>query len=56
MRTLQSFIDLNLWDEARVFQGKINLENGTKAPILNVKKHTKQIIKNDTLLIFRNHD
>ena len=56
MRTLQSFIDLNLWDEARVFQGKINLENGTKAPILNVKKHTKQTIKNDTLLIFRNHD
>ena len=55
-RTLQSFIDLNLWDEARVFQGKINLENGTKAPILNLKTHTKQAIKNDTLLIFRNHD
>ena len=55
-QTLQTFIDSNLWDEARVFQGKINLENGTKAPILNVKKHTKQIIKNDTLLIFRNHD
>ena len=55
-QTLQTFIDSNLWDEARVFHGKINLENGKKAPILNVNKHTKQIIKNDTLLIFRNHD
>jgi diaminohydroxyphosphoribosylaminopyrimidine deaminase/5-amino-6-(5-phosphoribosylamino)uracil reductase len=55
-KTLQTFIDSNLWDEARVFLAKINLENGTKAPILNVKKHTKQAIKNDTLLIFRNYD
>jgi diaminohydroxyphosphoribosylaminopyrimidine deaminase/5-amino-6-(5-phosphoribosylamino)uracil reductase len=31
-RTLQSFIDANLWDEARVFTGKIVLENGIKAP------------------------
>jgi diaminohydroxyphosphoribosylaminopyrimidine deaminase/5-amino-6-(5-phosphoribosylamino)uracil reductase len=54
--TIQSFIDSNLWDEARVFQGKINLKKGTKAPILNMKKHAKQTIKNDILLIFRNHD
>ncbi|CAN1497792.1 RibD Pyrimidine reductase, riboflavin biosynthesis [Flavobacteriaceae bacterium] len=54
--TIQSFIDSNIWDEARVFQGDVYLENGTKAPILNTKKHTKQTIKNDTLLIFRNYD
>jgi diaminohydroxyphosphoribosylaminopyrimidine deaminase/5-amino-6-(5-phosphoribosylamino)uracil reductase len=54
--TIQSFIDANLWDEARVFQGDIYLEDGTKAPILNIKKHKKQTVKNDTLLIFRNYD
>jgi diaminohydroxyphosphoribosylaminopyrimidine deaminase/5-amino-6-(5-phosphoribosylamino)uracil reductase len=54
--TIQSFIDNNLWDEARVFKGDIYLENGTKAPILNIIKHKKQTIKNDTLLIFRNYD
>ena len=54
--TIQSFIDKNIWVEARVFQGDVYLENGTKAPILNSKKNTKQTIKNDTLLIFRNYD
>lgn len=54
--TIQSFIDANLWDEARVFQRDIYLGNGTKAPILNIKNSTKKTIKNDTLLIFRNHD
>jgi diaminohydroxyphosphoribosylaminopyrimidine deaminase/5-amino-6-(5-phosphoribosylamino)uracil reductase len=54
--TIQSFIDNNIWDEARVFKGDIYLENGTKAPILNIIKHKKKTIKNDTLLIFRNYD
>ncbi|MEN0056112.1 MAG: bifunctional diaminohydroxyphosphoribosylaminopyrimidine deaminase/5-amino-6-(5-phosphoribosylamino)uracil reductase RibD [Mucilaginibacter sp.] len=31
-RTLQSFIEAGLWDEARIFTGKINLQNGIKAP------------------------
>ena len=30
--TLQSFIDANLWDEARVVTGKINFGDGLKAP------------------------
>ena len=55
-RTLQSFIDNNLWDEARIFQGEIYFKNGTKAPVLNSEIHTKQILKNDSLLIFINHD
>lgn len=54
--TLQAFIDANLWDEARVFQGDCHLDFGTKAPILNGKNSTKQEIKKDKLLIFRNHD
>jgi diaminohydroxyphosphoribosylaminopyrimidine deaminase/5-amino-6-(5-phosphoribosylamino)uracil reductase len=30
--TLQTFIEAGLWDEARIFTGKIVLENGIKAP------------------------
>jgi diaminohydroxyphosphoribosylaminopyrimidine deaminase/5-amino-6-(5-phosphoribosylamino)uracil reductase len=31
-QTLQTFIDANLWDEARVFRGTIHLKEGTAAP------------------------
>ena len=34
LQTLQTFIDANIWDEARVFTGKITFEKGTKAPLL----------------------
>jgi diaminohydroxyphosphoribosylaminopyrimidine deaminase/5-amino-6-(5-phosphoribosylamino)uracil reductase len=34
-QTLQTFIDANLWDEARVFRGTIHLKEGTAAPILS---------------------
>ena len=33
-KTIQTFIDENLWDEARVFSGLVNFKEGTKAPIL----------------------
>jgi diaminohydroxyphosphoribosylaminopyrimidine deaminase / 5-amino-6-(5-phosphoribosylamino)uracil reductase len=55
-QTLQTFIDENLWDEARVFKANLYLENGIKAPILNSKNIEKQTIAGDQLLIFRNHD
>lgn len=55
-QTLQTFIDENLWDEARVFRGTVFLGNGTKAPLLNSKWENRQAILNDELLIFRNHD
>jgi diaminohydroxyphosphoribosylaminopyrimidine deaminase / 5-amino-6-(5-phosphoribosylamino)uracil reductase len=55
-QTLQTFIDENIWDEARVFRGNILFENGTKAPILNSKRVEKKFILDDELLIFRNHD
>ena len=34
-KTLQTFIDENLWDEARVFVGKITFKEGVKAPKFN---------------------
>ncbi len=55
-RTLQTFIDANLWDEARVFKGKTSFNEGIKAPVFAGKLIEEQTILNDTLLIFKNHD
>ena len=55
-RTLQTFIDENLWDEARVFKGKNAFKEGTKAPKFSGKLVGKQTVLEDELLIFRNHD
>ena len=49
-KTIQSFIDATIWDEARIFKGTIIFKNGTKAPILNYINATKQTIINDELL------
>jgi len=56
LQTLQSFIDQNIWDEARIFVGKTIFGNGTKAPILQMKNVTKTYIQNDELINVRNHD
>lgn len=56
LQTLQSFIDQNIWDEARIFVGKTIFGNGTKAPVLQMKNVTKTYILNDELINVRNHD
>lgn len=55
-QTLQTFIDQNLWDEARVFRGNVFFEDGIKAPIFNKKWNSKLSILKDELLIFKNYD
>lgn len=55
-QTLQTFIDENLWDEARLFIGNKSFESGIKAPIIALKNIEKQSIANDELLISRNYD
>ncbi|MFH6961742.1 bifunctional diaminohydroxyphosphoribosylaminopyrimidine deaminase/5-amino-6-(5-phosphoribosylamino)uracil reductase RibD [Flavobacterium plurextorum] len=55
-QTLQSFIDKNIWDEARIFIGKNTFEKGTKAPELKKKNEAKTHIQNDELIYIRNHD
>nr|WP_314896509.1 bifunctional diaminohydroxyphosphoribosylaminopyrimidine deaminase/5-amino-6-(5-phosphoribosylamino)uracil reductase RibD [uncultured Flavobacterium sp.] len=55
-QTVQTFIDANLWDEARIFVGNIQFTAGTKAPILDKKPFEKYSIGNDELIISRNHD
>ncbi len=34
-RTLQSFIDANLWDEAKVIVGQVEFDHGTLAPVIH---------------------
>lgn len=53
-KTLQTFIDANIWDEARIFKGKNIFENGTKAPLLIGNLLEKKTILDDELMIFRN--
>ena len=53
--TIQTFIDADFWDEARVFIGNIHLKNGVKAPDFNGNYIVKKI-KEDQLKLFINHD
>jgi diaminohydroxyphosphoribosylaminopyrimidine deaminase / 5-amino-6-(5-phosphoribosylamino)uracil reductase len=55
-QTLQTFIDANLWDKARVFIGNSQFGNGIKAPILKTAPSKKEKIGTDELLIIRNYD
>ncbi|MHA7058990.1 bifunctional diaminohydroxyphosphoribosylaminopyrimidine deaminase/5-amino-6-(5-phosphoribosylamino)uracil reductase RibD [Aquimarina sp. M1] len=52
--TLQSFINTNLWDEARVFTGANYFEKGIEAPILKATLILEEKIMNDTLSIYQN--
>ncbi|WP_304156026.1 bifunctional diaminohydroxyphosphoribosylaminopyrimidine deaminase/5-amino-6-(5-phosphoribosylamino)uracil reductase RibD [Mesonia mobilis] len=53
-QTLQTFIDANLWDEARVFTGNSFFKDGIKAPTLTGKLIEKQEIATDLLEIYKN--
>lgn len=52
--TLQSFIDENLWDEARIFSVKSRLGKGIKAPHLRGKTVKTQKIVSDILTVVKN--
>lgn len=56
LQTLNTFIEANLWDEARIFKGTTIFGKGTKAPYLNTIHFEKQYILEDELLIGYNHD
>ncbi len=53
-RTLQTFIDANIWDEARVFIGKNDLGNGLKAPTLKSSLKSSKKIGPDLLKCYTN--
>ncbi len=53
-KTLQSFIDENLWDEARIFTGNVTFKDGISAPKFNGRLFSETQILNDTLHIYVN--
>ena len=53
-KTLQTFIDENLWDEARIFKGTVSFEKGTKAPNFKGKLLSSETILNDILEVYEN--
>ncbi len=53
-KTLQTFINENLWDEARVFKGNIYFKNGVKAPAISGKLVSEEKISTDILTIYKN--
>lgn len=54
-QTLQTFIDENIWDEARVFTGKTKFSEGTKAPVFLGELTSETLIMDDTLRIYKNN-
>lgn len=53
-QTLQTFIDENLWDEARVFIGNVKFGKGVKSPVFNRVIKEEKNIKTDVLKIYTN--
>lgn len=53
-KTLQTFIDEKLWDEAIVFRGSSSLNQGLEAPKLNGTLASERNIKNDLLFHYKN--
>lgn len=49
---LQTFIDQNLWDEARIFVGNKHFKTGLKAPNLVGEILSKECIESDVLTVF----
>jgi diaminohydroxyphosphoribosylaminopyrimidine deaminase/5-amino-6-(5-phosphoribosylamino)uracil reductase len=53
-KTLQSFIDKEMWDEARVFTTNKELKDGVKAPQVNREIVVKTEVGGDKLNIIKN--
>ncbi|MFO7370386.1 MAG: bifunctional diaminohydroxyphosphoribosylaminopyrimidine deaminase/5-amino-6-(5-phosphoribosylamino)uracil reductase RibD [Bacteroidales bacterium] len=51
---IDSFIQEGLWDEARVFKGKIYFNSGVGAPVIPSVKPEEIHIREDMLLLYRN--
>ncbi len=51
-KTIQHFIDENLWDEAQVFTGAKKIIKGIKEPILNIKESYYEKIGDNKLSLY----
>ena len=54
-KTIQKFIDNNLWDEARYFVGNKKIYKGILAPVIKNRNWTKKTISQDILYTSINH-
>ena len=54
-KTIQKFIDENLWDEARVFEGNAEIENGIKAPKFSIRSSEALKVGEDRLWTVTNN-
>ena len=52
-QTLQFFIDLGIWDEARVFQATRSFGKGIQAPHVKGKLLSEESVMNDKLIIYQ---
>lgn len=52
---LSAFIDMNLWDEARIFKGQQFFVKGVKAPRINSKPVEVENFGNSNLFVYRNN-
>ncbi len=50
---LNSFIENNLWDEARIFVGNKKFYKGVKAPVFNANPHKTTMIGDSKLMFFK---
>jgi diaminohydroxyphosphoribosylaminopyrimidine deaminase/5-amino-6-(5-phosphoribosylamino)uracil reductase len=55
-QTIQTFLNEELWDEARIFKGKSKLNEGIKAPKIDLSFSTRQSIINDELVTLYAYD
>lgn len=53
-KTLQLFLESNMWDEVCVFKTEIKLINGLNAPLLKLAPYCEQQISTDKLVIYQN--
>ena len=55
-KTLNTFLNENIWDEIRKFKSPLNFKNGTKAPEINIKPKNKTLIIEDELVVIYNNN
>mgnify|MGYP001484844667 FL=1 len=53
-KTIQNFIDANLWDESRVFTSNKKLKGGILSPKLNSEVHSSENFDGDQLSFYFN--
>jgi diaminohydroxyphosphoribosylaminopyrimidine deaminase/5-amino-6-(5-phosphoribosylamino)uracil reductase len=53
-KVLSHFIECGLWDEARVFTGKVNFNDGVKAPSISGRKSFNVNFENSSLRVLLN--